>query len=139
MISDIRSYFNRTIRKIDSDLKHDGSADLSKAISLTQLDRIYKLEFGDIEPVLQDTSFLTIIPVTLVIFKRLKTDETGSFDKALCKAIDIHTLIQNKLEFADFPIIRNITCNSIKPESIDDDDKAYQFTLEFIVTTAYKF
>lgn len=139
MIAEIRSYFNRVIRSIDSDLKHDGSPDLLRPIALTALDRTYKFEIGNIEPILQDSSFIAAIPVTLIIFKRLSVDEIDSYDKAFCKAINIHAKLQDKKQLELEPVIANIICNSIKAEAFEDNDNAYSFTLEFIVTTAYKY
>ena len=139
MINEIRSYFNSTIKSIDSSLKFDGDLDNTQPVALTSMDRTYKLVIGNLEPVQQDSIIQSTVPVTLVLFKRLNVDDISSFDKAYCKAIDIHAKLQARERLEQLQFIKNVECNSIQPQAIEDDDKAFSFTLQFTVTIDYKY
>lgn len=137
MIATTRSYFKSIIRTIDKDLKFDGLLDESEKIGSTALNSTYKMVFGKMKISTVDSTIESELPVTVVIYKKLGVNSVEDFDKAYCKAIDIHALAQNRKSYDQVGVIKKVECDDIDPEALDTDDKSYRFIMQFTVTLGY--
>ncbi len=138
MISTTREYFKSIIRTIDPDLKFDGLLNDTEKIGSTALDRTFKMTFGNIKPGTEDSTILSLLPVEIRIYKKLcGQNPVEDYDKAYCKAIDIHALAQNRKSYDQVDFIKRVECDEILPESVETDDKTYRFIMQFTVTLGY--
>ena len=139
MITEVRDYFKAVIKTIDSDLKYDGKVGDEEEVGQTALDRTYKIVFGQLLPENIDSTIESTLPVTVKMYTTLRTEEVEDYDKAYCKAIDVHALAQDKRQIDQTQGLKSVECESILPEPIETNDKAYRFTLQFTVKLAYKY
>lgn len=137
MIDECRDYFKKVVKRVDPDLKHDGLLDETEKIGSTVLDNTYKLYFKDLRPETMDGSIESELDVELVIYKRIGTKSVEEFDKAYCKAIDIHALAQNRAFYNQENTIKEVECTDIIPERIESDSLSFRFILEFTVRLGY--
>lgn len=137
MITEVREYFKKVIRTIDPDLKYDKLLDSTEKVSSTMLDRTFKFYFGTMKPETIDGTIYSELPVEIVIYKKIGTNSSDDFDKAYCKAIDIHALAQNRSEYDQEDTIKRVECIEITPEQMENDSNAYRFILKFTVSLGY--
>ena len=139
MITEVRDYFKAVIKTIDSDLKYDGKVGDEEEVGQTALDRTYKIVFGQLLPENIDSTIEATLPVTVKMYTTLRIEEVEDYDKAYCKAIDVHALAQDKRQIDQTQGLKSVECESILPEPIETNDKVYRFTLQFTVKLAYKY
>lgn len=139
MISTSREYFKKVIREIDSDMRFDESNTEDVAIDINNLDRSYKVIFGELKPSYEDSTIVSTLPVEVIIYKAMGPDEVRDHDRAYCKAIDIHALAQDRNRLDQKDIMKMVECDGILPEAIERDDKAFKYTIQFTVTMGYKY
>lgn len=137
MISNIRSYFNKTIKSIDSDLNPVKFA-LSGKLPDNNIEDTFTVIFGDASSDLIDTTIDSLIPVTVEFWKNGYTKEIENFDKSYCKAVDIQARALNKRLIADHGGIEGVFSSGISVESDSTNDNLFKFTIQFTVKVSYK-
>lgn len=135
MIANIRSYINKSVKSIDSDLKPAKFA-LVGEIADTKLEDTFEVIFGSMSSQRNDTDITSTIPVTVNIYKNGYNDEIALFDKYYCKAIDIQARAMNQKLFHVYEI-EDVISSGIEVETVLTNDNLYKFSIQFTIRTSY--
>jgi hypothetical protein len=139
MIDKIKSYFKAIAKQVDSELKYDGLQFDTELTADHNLDFTYKLNVGAASINRQDTHFISVFPVTMVIYKVSNIDNQDlDFDDAYCKAIDIATLAMDLTKVDQDDYLKSVEASSVTPDPLIDNDNTMQFTIQFSATVIFK-
>lgn len=138
-ISDLRTYFDTQILKIDSTLspwQEDvfGNNDESKP----QAEKYYNLTFGNNIPSREDNNYWDECIIILDLYTLLSTDYISSFDNAYDLAINVKNEIINPINYNAFAF-NDITADLIEPIEDVNNDNAMKISLNFTVRINYNF
>lgn len=137
MIKEIRDYFTKQIRAVDSDLKFDGYIFENESIGTNNIDNTFKLIIGQTVPTRRDVIHEALTDVSVVIFKVSGTDRVNGFDQLYCKAFNIVSKIASQSEVLQNDFIKSIINKTVLPEAINSDDNSVRIKIEFQVITFF--
>ena len=138
MITQIRSYFDSQVKKVDSALNAwnkdlFGNNDLTK----NQADKYYNLIIGVLSSERDGNGIIDSFNITLDIYVSSKRDIISAFDELYTKAIAIiNEIIDPQNINANFSDILN---NSIEPLEEESNDNTIKMRLEFILRKDCRF
>ena len=138
MITQIRSYFDSQVKKVDSALNAwnkdlFGNNDLTK----NQADKYYNLIIGVLSSERDGNGIIDSFNITLDIYVSSKRDIISAFDELYTKAIAIRNEIIDPQNInANFSDILN---NSIEPLEEESNDNTIKMRLEFILRKDCRF
>jgi hypothetical protein len=138
MISNIRSYFDSQVKKVDSSLNAwnkdlFGNNDLTK----NQADKYYNLIIGIMNSDRDGNGITDSFNITLDVYVSSKRDILGAFDSLYDKAILIkNEVIDPKNINGNFSDILSV---SIEPLEEETNDNTLKMRLEFILRMDCRF
>jgi len=140
IIQSVRSYFDTTIKTIDSDFKSDGFVFDTEFTADHNLDFTYKLNIGTMSIVRQDSDIEATIPVEATIYRVSNADkQKDDFDNTYCKAIDIAALASNQTRVSQTDYMKSVVATGIEPLPLVNNDNSMQFRISFNVTVIFKY
>lgn len=137
MISDIRAYFKSVIKEIDSDLKENKIAISEPIASRNKIEDSFSIIIGGINSTKVETYIDGDVNVTVEIFAIGKNNIIENFDKGYCKALNIQSTAMDGGRIAQQSSFQSVSSSGIKPESIEDNDNIYKYTIDFNVRVIY--
>lgn len=137
MIASIRSYFRGVVDIVDSDLKEHDQPVISDDIGATVLQDTYYLNIGTTAIERLDIVNENSTDVTLEIYKNGYNNELENYDNAYCKALDILRTAISQDTISQDTMIKAVEASGVTPETIETNDNAYKFSIQFTVKTYF--
>jgi len=131
MIKESREYIKERIRVCNSDYIEVNDPVGDNDISLSQIDRNYKLIFDSLAPELDGNFYRDTVDCTLEIYKRAGSNEVADFDEIYDLAICIKNTIISPLSVKNNENFTDILFSGISPEPLPSNDKVFKILLTF--------
>lgn len=138
MISEVIDYFKSVVEFVNPDLVYDGFVFNTLKDSSLVINDTYKLILGAMSPSRQDTTILSTMPVTIVIWQKSSFgNQEQDFINIYCEAIEMHAKAMDQSRIDQSSFIKSVTTSSISPEPLESNDNTIQMTIESEVSIIY--
>lgn len=131
MIAATRAYFKQQIQKCDPDYKEVKDPVGDNELTLTQIDKHYKLIFSPLSSELIGNFNSDTVEVTLELYKRAGSQEVEDFDTLYDLGINVKNTILDPLFVKNTDIFTDIFTTGISPEPLPTNDKVFKILLTF--------
>lgn len=131
MISEARAYVKTQIQKCDSDYIEIRDPFGDDNLSLTQIDRHYKLAFSPLSTETNGNFHTDVVDCSLEIYKKAGYDELTDFDALYDLGIDVKNTIMDPLFVKNSDSFSDIIFNGLSPEPLPSNDKVFKILLTF--------
>lgn len=131
MIAASRAYIKTQIQKCNSDYQEIKDPVGDNELSLSQIDRHYKLVFGALSTEAVGNFHIDTVDATLEIYRKAGFDEIVDFDEVYDLGIDIKNTVMDPLFVKNSDDFSDILFLGISPEPLPTNDKVFKILLTF--------
>lgn len=131
MITASRAYIKEQIQKCNSDYLEIKDPFGDNELSLSQIDRHYKLVFGSLNTEAAGNFHTDTVDATLEIYRKAGFDEIADFDEVYDLGIDIKNTVIDPLFVKNSEDFSDIVFLGISPEPLPTNDKVFKILLTF--------
>lgn len=141
MIASVRAYIKTVIQMEASSYSQINDPIGDDDLSSSELDRGFKVIFGELTTETLPSSYRDTLPVSLEIYKKsgIGSKVLSDFDSVYTDAINIRDRIMKPTQYQSEECFNFVQASSISVSSLSTNDKVFKASISFNVVRDYEF